>query len=98
MTGCRHCIVKDIYETKTVKDELGNVCGAVNEHVGYQHLCDGGHHKEYYEWHERNKNNTYEVYKNDYLECYDPTDITATLNKMIEIAEGILQKVNENKL
>lgn len=98
MTGCRHCIVKDIYETRTVKDELGNVCGAVNEHVGYQHLCDGGHHKEYYEWHKRNKNNTYEVYKNDYLECYDPTDITATLNKMIEIAEGILQKVNENKL
>ena len=94
MTGCRHCIVKDIYQTVKVKDDLGNVCSAVNEHVGYQHLCDAGHQKEYIEWHERNKNNTYEVYKNDTLECYDPTDVAASLNTLIEIAEEILQKTN----
>lgn len=98
MTGCRHCIVKDIYKPRTVKDELGNVCGTINEHVGYQHLCDGGHQKEYDEWHERNKDNTYEVYKKDCLECYDPTDVAASLNNMIELAKELLQKIDEKKL
>ena len=96
MTGCKHCIVKSLYEKREFKDENGVVYGIMNEHVGYQHLCDGGHQKEYDEWHERNKDNTYDVYKLDCLECYDPDEITASLNKMIEIANEILEKTEKN--
>lgn len=92
-TGCKHCVMKDIYEKREFKDENGEVYATMNEHVGYKHLCDGGHQKEYDEWHERNKDNTYEVYKKDFIECYEPTEFTKTLDDMINIAEKILEKV-----
>ncbi len=90
MTGCKHCIVKDIYKKREFKDENGDVYATMNEHAGYEHLCDGGHQKEYEKWHERNKNNTYEIYKKDFLDCFEPTEATASLNKMINLAEEIL--------
>ena len=93
MTGCVHCIMKDLYEKREFKDENGVVYGHMNEHVGYQHLCDGGHQEEYDDWHERNKDNTYEVYKNDFLPCYEPTKFAESLDNMIDIAEKILEKV-----
>lgn len=92
MTGCKHCIMKDIYEKKVYKDENGEVYATMNEHIGYRHLCDGGHQKEYDEWHERNKDNTYDVYKKDFMECYDPNEFAAALNSMIDIANEILEK------
>ena len=97
MTGCVHCIVKSLYEKHELKDENGVVYGRMSEFVGYQHLCDGGHQEEYDDWHERNKDNTYEVYKNDCLPCFKPTKISESLDKMITIAQEILDKVNNKK-
>ena len=97
MTGCVHCIVKDIYEKREFKDENGVVYGHMNEHVAYKHLCDGGHQNEYDDWHERNKENTYEVYKNDFLPCYEPTDVAENLGNMISIAEDILGKLKQKE-
>ena len=97
MTGCKHCIVKEIYERREFKDEDGKVWGTANEFVGYNHLCDGGHQKEYDDWHERNKENTYEVYKKDFLPCYVPNEFTESTNKMIEIMGNILQRIDEVK-
>ena len=94
MTGCKHCIVKDIYETHEFKDENGIVYAIMNEHVGYEHLCDSEHQKEYEKWHERNKANTYEIYKNDFLDCFEPTEDTASLNEMINLAKEILNTIN----
>lgn len=95
--GCIHCTVKDICEKHEFKDENGRVYATINEHVGYKHLCDGGHQKEYDEWHERNKNNTYEVYKNDYLPCYEPTEFAEKTNHMIGLMEDILNRINEKE-
>ena len=95
MTGCRHCIVKDIYEKRKFKDENGIVYATVNEHVGYEHLCGGGHQEEYKKWHERNKDKTYEIYKKDFLDCFEPTEVTANLNKMIALSEEILNEIKE---
>ena len=97
MTGCVHCITKSLYKKVEFKDENGEVYGHMNEHVGYQHLCDGGHQKEYDDWHERNKDNTYEVYKKDFLPCYVPNEFAKSTNKMIEIMENILQRIDEVK-
>ena len=94
-TGCKHCIMKDIYEKRKFKDENGEVYATINEHVGYKHLCDGGHQKEYDEWHERNKNNTYEVYKNDSLPCYEPTEFAKATDGMIDTMNKILDKINK---
>ena len=87
--------MKDIYEKREFKDENGEVYAIINEHVGYKHLCDGGHQNEYDEWHERNKNNTYEVYKNDPLQCYEPTDFVKTTDGMIDTMNKILDKINK---
>ena len=95
MTGCKHCIVKDIYEKREFKDENGDVYAIMNEHAGYKRLCNGGHQKEYEKWHERNKNNTYKVYKEDFLDCFEPTEVAANLNEMINLAEEILNARKE---
>lgn len=67
----------------------------MNEHTGYEYLCDSGHQKEYENWCERNKNNTYEIYKKDFLDCFEPNEFTASLNKMINLAEEILNTRKE---
>ena len=95
MTGCKHCIVKDIYEKREFKDENGEVYATMNEFVGYKHLCDGGHQKEYDEWHERNKDNTYDVYKKDFIECYEPTEFAEATGGMIDIMNEISDKINK---
>lgn len=95
MTGCKHCIVKDIYEKREFKDENGIVYATMKEHAGYEHLCDSGHQKEYDEWHERNRDNVYEIYKKDFLDCFEPTEVTAKLNEVINLAEEILNAKKE---
>lgn len=95
MTGCKHCIMKEIYEKREFKDKNGVTYAVMNEFVDYKHLCDGGHQKEYDEWHERNKNNTYEVYKNDPLPCYEPTNFAKATESMIETMDKILDKINK---
>ena len=94
---CVHCIIKDIYEKRKFTDENGEVYAVINEHVGYKHLCDGGHQEEFDAWHERNKDNTYEVYKNDFLACYDPTEFAKRTNHMIELMDQILDRINTRK-
>ena len=89
--------MKDIYEKREFKDENGEVYATMNEHVGYKHLCDGGHQKAYDNWHERNKENTYDVYKKDYLPCYEPNWVTEKLDDMINIANEILDKLNKDE-
>lgn len=90
MTGCKHCLVKDIYEKSEFKNEDGAVYATISEHVGYEYLCDGGHQEKYEKWHERNKDKTYEVYKKDFLDCFEPTEVTANLYEMIKLAKEIL--------
>ena len=97
MTGCKHCISQDIYEKHELKDENGKVWGKINEFVGYKHLCNNGHQEVYDEWHERNKDNTYEVFKKDYLPCFEPDNITEALEGMIQTAQKILDRLDEKE-
>lgn len=97
MTGCKHCIVRDLFEKREFRDENGEVYAIMNEHVGYEHVCDGGHQKEYDKWHERNKENTYEVYKRDFIDCFEPTELAESLDKMINLANEILETQKVSK-
>ena len=36
MTGCKHCIVRDLFEKREFRDENGEVYAIMNEHVGYE--------------------------------------------------------------
>ena len=92
MGGCKHCLVKSLYKKEKVTTDDGRVMMVLNEFVGYENYCDKDP-KAYADWHERNKDNTYEVYKNDCIDCFEPTEITASLNKMIEISEELLEKI-----
>ena len=95
MTGCKHCVVKDIYKKHEFKDENGVVYATMNEFVGYGWLCNGGHQEEYEKWHEKNKSNTYDIYKEDFLDCFEPTKDAETLDKMINLAKEILNSIKE---
>ena len=94
--GCKHCVTKEIYKRVEYTDDKGEVWGVMNEFVGYKHTCPKNQ-KAYDEWHERNKDNTYEQYKHDYLPCYEPTEVAESLNKMIEISENILDRLNKKE-
>ena len=89
MMGCKHCAYKDIYEKREFKDSDGTVYGVMNEFIGTEHYCDKNN-EAYQAWRERNANNTYDVYKNDIMECFEPDKFTDSLNSMIDTAEKIL--------
>ena len=92
MMGCIHSKTEDIIKKSVEKDSNGNVLMVMNEFAGYRNFCDKCP-KAYSEWKHRNAGKTYEEYKEDVLPCYTPTDAAASLNKMIELAEEILEKI-----
>lgn len=89
MMGCKHCAYKDIYEKRELKDESGAVYGIVNEFVGREHYCSKDNDA-YKAWEERNETNTYEEYKKDVMDCFEPNEFTDSLNSMIDTANEIL--------
>ena len=94
MGSCIHSKIEDIYEI--VDDGFIRM----KEFKGYKHYCDKD--QEAYEaWHKRNENNTYDQYKKDEMPCYEPTELTKSLDNMIDLAQKIVdqlekQKENEN--
>ena len=96
MGGCKHCLVKSLYKKEKVTTDDGRVMMVLNEFIGYENYCNKDP-KAYADWHERNKDNTYEQYKHDYLPCYEPTEVAESLNKMIEISESILDRLNKKE-
>ena len=94
MGSCIHSKMKDIYKPYEWKDDNGNVIGRGVEHVGYEHYCDNDP-QAWKEWHKRNENNTYEVYKNDSLPCYEPTEFAKATDGMINTMNKILDKINK---
>lgn len=94
MTGCVHNKYKETYIDDNVTDENGNVIIKMKVFDGYEHYCDECP-KNYKEWHERNKNNSYNVYKKDYLPCYVPNKLTKELQGMINLANEILSNIKK---
>lgn len=94
MGSCIHSKIEDIYEI------IDDGFIRMKEFKGYKHYCDKD--QEAYEaWHKRNENNTYDQYKNDEMSCYEPTELTKSLDNMIDLAQKIVdqlekQKENEN--
>ncbi len=94
MGSCIHSKIEDIYEI------IDDGFIRMKEFKGYKHYCDKD--QEAYEaWHKRNENNTYDQYKNDEMPCYEPTELTKSLDNMIDLAQKIVdqlekQKENEN--
>lgn len=90
MRGCKHACYRDLYEH--VKDDDGNIIGKI--HRGYEHYCniDSPNYKA---WHERNRDKLYNEYTKDTLECYEPNELQENLNKIIELADDILENTKE---
>ncbi len=89
MGSCRHHQMEDVYEI--VEDEWVKM----KEFKGYRHFCDINP-EGYEDWHHRNKNNTYDQYKLDEMECFEPTELSAQLDKCIDAANKLLEYL-ENK-
>ena len=87
--------MKEIRETHEITTDNGKVVMRLNGFVGYEHYCDKDP-KTYTEWYERNKKNTYEVYKHDCNDCYEPTEVAESFGKMIEISKKILKEEKED--
>ena len=90
MGSCRHHQMEDVYEI--VEDEWVKM----KEFKGYRHLCDKNP-EGYADWHNRNKNNTYDQYKNDEMSCYEPTEFTKSLDNMIDLAQKIIDNLEKKK-
>lgn len=94
MGSCIHHKIEDIYEI------IDDGFIRMKEFKGYKHYCDKD--QEAYEaWHKRNEKSTYGQYKNDEMPCYEPTELTKSLDNMIDLAQKIVdqlekQKENEN--
>lgn len=94
MGSCIHHKIEDIYEI------IDDGFIRIREFKGYKHYCDKDQ-EAYDDWHKRNENNTYDQYKNDEMPCYEPTELTKSLDNMIDLAQKIVdqlekQKENEN--
>lgn len=90
MGSCRHHQMEDVYEI--VEDEWVKM----KEFKGYRHFCDKNP-EGYADWHNRNKNNTYDQYKNDEMSCYEPTEFTKSLDNMIDLAQKIIDNLEKKK-
>lgn len=90
MGSCRHHKMEDVYEI--VEDEWVKM----KEFKGYRHFCDKNP-EGYADWHNRNKNNTYDQYKNDEMSCYEPTEFTKSLDNMIDLAQKIIDNLEKKK-
>lgn len=96
MGGCKHACTRSIMKKEEVKDDRGNVIIVINEFDHYEYYCDLGS-PNYKAWHDRNANNTYEVYKKDLLECYEPDKFAEHTGRMIDLMNEILEKVDKTK-
>ena len=90
MGSCRHHQMEDVYEI--VEDEWVKM----KEFKGYRHFCDKNP-EGYEDWHNRNKNNTYDQYKLDEMSCYEPTELTKSLDNMIDLAQKIIDNLEKKK-
>lgn len=90
MGTCKHHHMDDVYE---IYDD-GFI--KMKEFKGYKHYCDINP-EGYEDWHTRNKDNTYEQYKNDEMPCYEPTELTAQLDKCIDLAQKIIDDLEKKK-
>jgi len=90
MGTCRHHHIDDVYE---IYDD-GFI--KMKEFKGYKHYCDINH-EGYENWHNRNKDNTYDQYKNDEMSCYEPTELTKSLDNMIDLAQKIIDNLEKKK-
>ena len=85
INGCKH------YKTESVivKKDLG--WAITNEFQGYRHYCDKGSDK-FQVWQDKVK--TEHNFTED-LDCYEPNEFVEHLDKMIGIAEEILEKIEK---
>lgn len=90
MGTCRHHHMDDVYEI------YDDGFFKMKEFKGYKHYCDINP-EGYKDWHDRNQNNTYDQYKNDEMSCYEPTELAAQLDKCIDLAQGLLDKLENDK-
>jgi len=90
MGSCIHHKIEDIYEI------IDDGFIRMKEFKGYKHYCDKD--QEAYEaWHKRNEKNTYDQYKLDEMPCYEPTELTKSLNDMIDLAQNIVDKLEKKE-
>ena len=89
MGTCKHHQIDDVYE---IHDD-GFI--KMKEFKGYKHYCDINP-EGFEDWHNRNKDNTYDQYKLDEMECFEPTELSAQLDKCIDAANKLLEYL-ENK-
>jgi hypothetical protein len=80
------------YVYEIVEDEWVKM----KEFKGYRHFCDKNP-EGYEDWHNRNKNNTYDQYKLDEMSCYEPTELTKSLDNMIDLAQKIIDNLEKKK-
>lgn len=92
--GCIHYQIEDKKKKIEYKDEKGVVWMTGWESDGYRHYCDknpDGFDK----WYEEHKHDTYDVYKDSVMECYEPTETNRLLNEMLEMSNKILKDLKK---
>ena len=90
MGTCKHHHIDDVYEI------YDDGFFKLKELKGYKHYCDINP-EGYEDWNNRNKDNTYDQYKLDEMSCYEPTELTAQLDKCIDLAQELLDKLEKKK-
>lgn len=90
MGTCKHHHMDDVYEI------YDDGFFKMKEFKGYRHYCDVNP-EGYKDWHNRNQNNTYDQYKKDEMPCYEPTELTVQLDKCIDLAQELLDKLENDK-
>ena len=93
--GCIHYKFEHTYKTIEHKNLNGEV-QFLESFNGYHHFCDKNPNG-YNEWQEQHKNDTYEVYKDSVMECYEPDEQTTSVNKLMELIEEQLKHVKKEK-
>lgn len=92
MGGCIHFKSEKEYKSYELDDGSGNTIMTGSEFVRFKDFCDI-HPDVYDSWHKRNEHNTYEEYKNDELECYEPTEYVRLLGEMNDLLDEMLNKI-----
>lgn len=94
MGGCAHFKTEEEYKPYEFADDDGNIFMKGSQFVGFKHYCDI-HPDVYDDWHKRNEHNV--EYKNDELECYEPTEYVRLLGEMNSTLDEILKNVKDKR-
>lgn len=86
MGGCRHSQMKSVY--KTEEDELFKI--KTFDH--YEHFCDKCPAQYEQWWKDNGDKKANDAYDCD---CFEPTEIVASLDNLNNLAQSILDKLNE---